>query len=202
MIFVIMNYGVNRNQAGRGWQSKAVAFGLAATLAGLIVGAALGSLGLAVPTGWKTSLASMLAFAGIAVGIWQSARGPIPVLQRSCETAQLWMNTGALTGSALNGAALGAGFVTRVGYWIWYAVPATAFLAGPLKGMLIFGVYGLVRGAAPGLAIAQMLARKSCDQKDIIRVQEWLMHQAAPAWTVSNVALLGSSVFIATVILL
>jgi hypothetical protein len=39
--------------------------------------------------------------------------------------------------------------MSRVGFWLWYVVPVGAFLIGDaLFGALLYGMYGLTRGAA------------------------------------------------------
>jgi len=201
MIFVIMNYGVTRNQAGRSWKAKAVFFTTASALSGLAVGLTLGLIGMVVPHGLKVPALVGLASTGAALGLWELLAKKVNVPQRNCETVQLWMNTGALTGAALNGAALGAGFVTRIGYWVWYAVPIAALLAGPLGGAVIFGAYGLIRGALPVLAILLILGRKRCDQKDITRAQEWLVRRSAVAKVAAQASLLAGAVFVGIVVL-
>lgn len=202
MIFVIMNYGVNRNHEGRTWKPKATAFAVAATVCAVTLGVLLGFAGSPIPTGSKPALMVAFACAGTVVSVWQLLGRPVGVPQRNCETAQLWMNTGALTGAALNGGALGLGFVTRIGYSLWFVVPFAALMAGPAKAALIFGLYGLVRGIAPSAIILVMMAKRRCDQKDITRSQEWLIRQSAPAKTVANAILLVASLYAATIIAL
>jgi hypothetical protein len=41
---------------------------------------------------------------------------------------------------------LGFGATSRIGFWLWYAIPLGAFLVGdPVAGAAIYGTYGLVR---------------------------------------------------------
>lgn len=48
-----------------------------------------------------------------------------------------------------NGASLGLGFTSRLGFWIWYLIPASSFLLGePLLGAALYGLYGAVRSIA------------------------------------------------------
>lgn len=48
-----------------------------------------------------------------------------------------------------NGATLGVGASTRIGFWLWYVVPFAALLFGnPLLGAMIYGTYATVRGMA------------------------------------------------------
>lgn len=191
MIFVIMHYGVDRNQQGRSWISKAVAFAGAATAAGALAGLALGALGTTIPPPGRAAAGLTLAALGFAIGGAQCLGIRVRVLQRNCETGQLWMHTGALTGAVLNGSALGLGFVTRVGYWAWYVVPVAAVLSGsPLQGALVFGCYGCVRGIAPAIVIGQMLLTRGCGERDITRVQEWMIGQSSRARRLAELQLL------------
>src|SRR4051794_29947450 len=50
--------------------------------------------------------------------------------------------------AVLNGAALGFGATTRVGFWLWYAIAIGSFASGnPAIGAAAYGAYGLARGA-------------------------------------------------------
>jgi hypothetical protein len=49
---------------------------------------------------------------------------------------------------------------TRIGYWLWYAVPVTCLLTGrSLLGALMYGVYGLVRTGIGPLELVSVLSR-------------------------------------------
>ena len=48
---------------------------------------------------------------------------------------------------------------TRIGYWLWYAVPVICVLTGLLLGALMYGVYGLVRTGVGPLALVSVLSR-------------------------------------------
>jgi len=62
---------------------------------------------------------------------------------------QRWLGAGPLRWAFRNGAALGIGATTRIGFWLWYVVPVAALLVGrPALGAVVYGVYGLVRGGA------------------------------------------------------
>jgi hypothetical protein len=91
----------------------------------------------------------MLAPVAVVLGVSElSGRRPwLP--QRDCETPQRWLHTGALRWSIYNGAALGIGAVSRIGFWLWYAVPVGAILvARPDAGAALYGVYAATRGLA------------------------------------------------------
>jgi hypothetical protein len=193
MIFVITNYGVHRNQAGREWKEKAAVFALAAVLAGVGVGASLGALGSLVSSSVRAAVVTLLSLAGLVLGaldLTPKARKP---LQFDRETAQRWMNRGALTGAAMNGAALGSGFFTRLGYWLWFVLPVCCFLsASPSTGAVVLGSYGLVRGLIPAAVIAHRAVVGSATE-DVGVLEEWLLSQKVRARTVAGLSLVALS---------
>ena len=200
MIFVIMNYGVDRNQHGRRWTTKAVVFAVSATTAGIVSGAVLGAVGLLLETDVRRAIGLAAGAVAAAVASIQLVGLRLPVPQRNCETGQLWMNTGALTSAALNGASMGTGFVTRIGYWLWYVVPLAAILSGsPAYGAIIFGCYGFARGIAPLIAISQMLLLKHCADRDITKVQDWMVRQAMTARRLGDAQLIATAAAAATI---
>ena len=60
---------MHRNQAGRGWKSKAAVYALASAVAGLVTGAALGIVGGLLPLNIRLAVGSILAIAAIVVGL-------------------------------------------------------------------------------------------------------------------------------------
>jgi hypothetical protein len=74
------------------------------------------------------------------------SRRLVPPPQLDRETAVGWLELGPYRWAVRNGAALGLGATSRLGYWLWYLVPVGAFAAGtPLLGAVVYGAYGLVR---------------------------------------------------------
>ena len=72
---------------------------------------------------------------------------PLPLLQHDYETPQSWINIGALRWASINGLVLGFGATSRLGFWLWYAVPLGAFLFGRADlSAAIYGTYGAARG--------------------------------------------------------
>ncbi|HEV2107381.1 MAG TPA: hypothetical protein VGR16_03895 [Thermomicrobiales bacterium] len=142
-----MHAAHQRNQAGTSWIAKAVVFALAATLASVLAGWVLGFAGEAISFNARVAVASLLAVIAIGIGALELGPRPPRLLQWDGETPQRWMNAGALRWASLNGAALGIGATSRIGFWLWYAIPCSAFLLGdPLLGALLYGIYGCVRG--------------------------------------------------------
>lgn len=147
MVFVIASSGGHRNQNNRSWRSKGVVFGVAGVTAGIACGGVLGWLG-----GWllaadeRLGLAVIAASVAVVLGVVELAGRRVPLPQWNRETPQEWMDRGAFAGALLNGAALGSGFATRIGFWLWYAVPVAALLSGSVSlGAALYGTYAAVR---------------------------------------------------------
>lgn len=118
-------------------------------LGGAAVGTVLGALGGLLPFSARVAMASILSLIAIAVGVLELGPRPWRVPQCDVETPQRWMNAGAIRWATLNGAALGVGATSRIGFWLWYAIPASAILLGdPVSGALVYGLYGLIRGGS------------------------------------------------------
>ena len=76
------------------------------------------------------------------------------------ETPQNWVHDGSLRWAARSGAVLGAGAFSRIGFWLWYVIPISAFLSGsPRFGATVYGVYALFR-AAPAWVIVWATSRR------------------------------------------
>jgi hypothetical protein len=135
--------------------------GAVGAVAGATAGAMLGLAGGLVPDGWRTATAVTLGSIAIALGVCNAAgrlERAYDLLDR--ETPQSWLDGGAARWAVLNGATLGLGVTTRIGYWLWYAVPVICLLAGqPLPGALVYGLYGLVRTGLGPLALVSVLSR-------------------------------------------
>jgi hypothetical protein len=139
---------VHRNQGNTNWLAKALTYLAATTVAGTVSGALLGAAGGAAPVDVRTVLASVSALAGVTIGIVELSGRRIRLPQWDRETPQSWVHAGGLRWAILNGAALGFGATTRVGFWLWYAIPIGSFASGhPAIGAAAYGAYGLVRGA-------------------------------------------------------
>lgn len=145
-----------RNKGGRGWQAKAATYVVATTLGAALSGAALGWSGQFISADLRLLTAMALALAATIIAMAQLAGRNFAVLQCNRETPQSWVQLGGTAWALRNGFALGCGAVSRVGFWSWYIVPASALLfADPMVGALVYGVYGAVRGLG---ACAYLLA--------------------------------------------
>jgi uncharacterized membrane protein len=92
----------------------------------------------------------------------------------------------------LNGAAIGFGATSRLGFWLWYAIPIGSFLlASPIAAAGIWMAYGIARTASAGLIWAVSLRRPSMDQ-------DWLISQRTHATDASAtlMAILGLATFL------
>ena len=102
-------------------------------------------------------------------------------MQCNRETPQRWLDKGPLLWAIINGLALGCGVTTRIGFWLWYAVPLGAFLVGrPELGAVIYRAYGIIRGMAAWvifLGLEQWLQKNSA---------EWLLQRAETAQVIAS----------------
>ncbi|WP_214416057.1 hypothetical protein [Sphaerisporangium fuscum] len=109
--------------------------------AAALTGAVLGLLGSALEPGMRALLA-LAAVSAVAVG---AAVRPVP-WQLDRETDTRWLGYNDWRTAAYNGFALGLGFTTRIGFWLFYLVPLTAFaVADPLLGALGYVVFAVSR---------------------------------------------------------
>lgn len=127
-----------------------VCFPVCAALGGAIVGIALGEAGRYVPSGSRAGIATLLAVAGLVIGMTEVLGHRVRPLECSRETPRRWVSQGSVAWASKNGLTLGSGMASRVGFWMWYAVPAGALLfASPRLGAVLYGTYGLTRGLGP-----------------------------------------------------
>lgn len=116
----------------------------------VLAGAAFGLLGAALEPASRALLAGA-AVAVIAVG---AILRPVPwQLDRETDTA--WLTYQDWRTAAYNGFALGLGFTTRIGFWLFYLVPLTAFVvADPLLAALGYAAFALSRVGMSALLAA------------------------------------------------
>jgi hypothetical protein len=142
-------------------------FGSSAVAGALLVSSALGSaaltgavLGLlgAVLEPATRALLAVAAAGAVAVGV---ILRPVPwQLDRETDTA--WLTYEDWRTAAYNGFALGLGFTTRIGFWLFYLVPLTAFVvADPAVAALGYAAFavsriGRARAIADPLAVAAL----------------------------------------------
>lgn len=134
--------------------SKALAFSLSTTITGVLVGVALGLVGKCIALETRIILATVAVVAGLVIGAIDLAIVHIPVVERNCETPRRWLRYGALRWAIVNGVALGLGFTSRVGYWIWYLIPVASLLfADVILGAAVYSAYALFRGMSVWITI-------------------------------------------------
>jgi hypothetical protein len=134
-------------------------------MAGSAAGISLGFVGGFVSGHTRIGVASMAAVLAVILGLCELFKSrPLRPLQLDRETPQRWRFSHVLVWSAKNGMALGFGATTRIGFWLWYAVPLAAFVAGSAwLGAAIYGAYASARGLSVWvLAIVAVLGRRSC----------------------------------------
>lgn len=115
---------------------------LASALAGaLLTGALLGLAGAAFDPVTRAVLTGLAALAVLMGALTK----PAP-WQLDRETDRRWLDYNDWRTAALNGFALGLGFTTRIGFWLFYAVLLAAFaIADPVLAATGTAVYALSR---------------------------------------------------------
>ena len=120
-----------------------------------LAGALLGLAGSALSAQARGGIAAVAAALAIVVGLLDLVGLPVPLFQIDRETPYRWKEKGPVGWALRNGAALGLGAGTRLGFWLWYVIPVGALLcASPALGAAGYGAYGLTRT----LAVAGMLS--------------------------------------------
>jgi len=185
---------VSRNQAGSSWIAKAIVFSLSSTLAGLVGGAILGTVGSVLPYDLRIALACLFAIPAIVLGAIELVGHRLRLLQCDRETPQAWVRLGPLRWAMLNGIALGSGGWSRIGFWLWYTVPIGALLVGnPALSAALFGTYSFVRGAAVWVIVFGVVRRRA-------GYARWLLGGAKVARSVTaGLLVLVGTVVIATI---
>lgn len=179
-----------RNQAGRGWRTKATIYVIASTIGGAVTGATLGAVGQLVGPEYRVAAGLALALIAVVIALFELAKGPIALLQCNRETPQSWIHLGSVTWALRNGLALGCGATSRVGFWSWYVIPISVFLIGdPLPGVVIYASYGIARGlGAWGYIVAGSVLRRRVPFDDLI---VWVLSQGSRAHEASAAYLLA-----------
>ena len=134
------------------WIVTVLAFGVGATAAGALLGAALGGLGaiLVPPDGASGRLIALAA--ALAVGATLDRAGRVPGPRRQVDERWLDQFRGWVYGLGF-GAQLGVGIATVItSSATLCAIAAALLVATPASGALILGLAGALRGLTPLLA--------------------------------------------------
>jgi len=101
----------------------------------------------------RAAVVTVFALVGLMIGTLEVLGKRVPILQRDGETPISWLAKSPYLWAVQNGASLGVGAGSRLGFWLWYVIPVGAFASGtPMVGAACFGLYGLVRaGGVAGL---------------------------------------------------
>lgn len=161
-------------------------------VAGMLVGALLGALGGLLPDAVRAALATLAALVGLVVGAVELTGRRVPIPQLDRETPFGWHLRGALGWALRNGMAIGFGGGTRLGFWLWFAIPLGALVAGsPLLGALGWGLYAFARTA--GVAGLMTLERL----RGVTAVQTLAFAPTARVATSVQLVVLGATALLA-----
>jgi hypothetical protein len=146
---------VHRIGENKSRQAKLTVYVLAGTASGALAGAVLGWIGTLLAPDARAGIATLLGVLAIVVATLELLGHRVPLLQRDKETPRDWLTAGPLLWAMRNGASLGFGARSRLGFSLWYVIPVGALLSGrPLVGALGYGLYGLTRTIGAGGLVA------------------------------------------------
>jgi hypothetical protein len=133
--------GVHRMKRRSSLVAKALVSVAAATAAGALSGWAVALCGQLLILDQRAQLVLVLAGALIVSPLLR-----VRLPQRDVETPQALLSRGPLQWAVGNGALLGLGVASRIGFWAWYVLPLGVFaLGGPVLGAILWGTYGFTR---------------------------------------------------------
>lgn len=116
-------------------------FVVAGSAVATAIGTALSLLGVALGPA-----ADGIVCIAALVGLGYFALSRTTPWQFDRETPIAWLHHEDSRTALYNGAALGSGFSTRIGFWLWYILPIAALLSGRIVlGATVFFVYGISR---------------------------------------------------------
>lgn len=114
----------------------------------VVAGAAGGALAAVLPVVAASGVAPrdrLIVAAALAVAVLAASVARDRPWQFDVETPTAWLERPGAWPAALNGLALGAGAVTRLGFWLAWLLPLAAFAVGGLRGLAIGALYGATR---------------------------------------------------------
>lgn len=154
------------------------------------MGILLGGLGGTLPVAWRQLTAAVVAVFAIAAGAAGFLAPNSRPIQYNRETPQRWTRAGPFRWALWNGCVLGIGAASRIGFWLWYAIPIGALLIGdPITGGILYGMYGLTRGVAAWLILLVAVLRSRSSPLGI-----WLLRRDELARQLTSAYLLAIGV--------
>ena len=137
---------MHRTERKASRNSKLFTYVLTGTTAAAVSGAVLGAIGGLLPVDLRASLTVLISIGAVTIGILEVRGARIFLLQFNRETPSQWLRPGPLIWAMRNGAALGIGLGSRLGFWLWWVIPLGAMLSGSvLIGAVGYGLYGFTR---------------------------------------------------------
>lgn len=196
MVYVTFAAAVQRPARRERWFIRPAVFTVAALVAGFAAGISLGALGgIVLTNSARTAFAITVGVGAILLGSLDLIGHPIRVPQRNRETPRRWLRWRASLAAARNGLALGTGWNTRIGFWLWFVVPLGSFISGSaVMGGVIYGVYGLTRGLGPWLLLGLHRIEQRVPSMERGDVGMWLLNRYGVMRTVTAVQLVSMGV--------
>lgn len=146
---------------------KLAAYVAAGTISGLLAGAALGALGGLFPASMRAGLAVLAGVLAVGIGGMGLRGVRLRMPQVDHETPYNWLRPGPIRWAIRNGATLGIGVMSRLGFWLWYVIPVGSLLSGsPMVGAIGYGLYGFTRTISAGGIM--LIGRKHRDPANVV----------------------------------
>jgi hypothetical protein len=200
MVYVAMASDVFRKGVHGSWIRNGLVFWLAATLTGIVVGASVGAVGSTVDGNIRAALATVGGLAAVVIGVIEMQGRVVSVFQLDRETPQRWVRRGGTQAALLNGTTLAFGLTTRVGFWLWYVIPLSAFLSGHAAvGAAVYGTFAFVRGGGVWvIAVPSLLSQRQGRQLSFDDVASSILDfkPVARAIAAAQLTLLGVAVVV------
>jgi hypothetical protein len=150
-----------------------IAYVLTGTIVGATAGALAGAAGSLLTADGRSALGALFALAAAGLGLVELTGHRVVLIQIDRETPYAWLEAGPVRWAIRNGANLGFGGLTRLGFWLWFVIPVGAVLSGrPLIGALGWGAYALVRTASAGWLLLLVDRRRLDPEKGDVLLRE------------------------------
>lgn len=157
------------------------------TLVGAAAGALTASAGSLLTTEARSALGALFALAATGLGLAEVSGNRVALVQINRETPFFWLESGPVKWAMRNGATIGFGGLTRLGFWLWFVIPVGAIVSGsPLIGALGWGAYAFVRTASAGWLLLLTDRRRLDPEKG-----DALLRELGRARTATSVQLLA-----------
>jgi hypothetical protein len=188
---------VHGGRSRKYWRAVAVHV-LGSSLAGAVLGLMLGFLGAALGGPWQNSGPLVVALVAAAYFLRVTAGLSVPLLHRRRQVPDWWRTFySPAVSSFMYGIGLGAGFGTFASFGTFTAVAVAAAATGsPLRGAVLWGLFGAARGLAVLAGAGAIDAEQGAAVVDgLQRAASGRLLQALNAAALLTLAVTGAAAF-------